>query len=148
MKIVIRKYEQSDSKDVVKCLEGLFDYLIPLDPLKRLRRLKPWGPRYTKELLSKITNNKGAYIVKNELYTGTSLEFTELEKVMKQIRSECKKPCKINLYSDRKAYELDIMPGEDNFSGFTEEQKSYLRTHVLAFWGIDDGDSIEYYPSK
>lgn len=95
-----------------------------------------------------ITDNKGAYIVKNELYTGTSLEFTELEKVMKQIRSECKKPCKINLYSDRKAYELDIMPGEDNFSGFTEEQKSYLRTHVLAFWGIDDGDSIEYYPSK
>lgn len=95
-----------------------------------------------------ITDNKGTYIVKNELYTGTSLEFIALEKVMKQIRSECKKPCKINLYSDRKAYELDIMPGEDNFSGFTEEQKSYLRTHVLAFWGIDEGDSIEYYPSK
>lgn len=95
-----------------------------------------------------ITENKGAYIVKNEIYIGTSLEFTILEKVMKQIRSECKKPCKINLYSDRKAYELDIMPGEDNFSGFTEEQKGYLRTHVLAFWGIDQGDSIEYYPSK
>ena len=95
-----------------------------------------------------ITKNRGEYIVKNMIYTGTSLEFIELEKIMKQIRSECQKPCKINLYSDRKAYEIDIMAGESNFDGYTEEQRNYLQGHALAFWGIDQGDSIEYYPSK
>lgn len=95
-----------------------------------------------------ITKNQGSYIVKNMIYTNASLDLTKIEKVMKEIRSECKKPCKINLYSDRAAYDLDIMAGESNFDGFTDQQRNYLATHILAFWGIDEGDSIEYYPSK
>ena len=95
-----------------------------------------------------ITKNQGAYIVKNMVYTETNLDLSKIETVMKEIRSGCSKPCKINLYSDRKAYELDIMAGEKNFSGFTDEQRNYLSTHILAFWGIDEGDNIEYYPSK
>lgn len=94
------------------------------------------------------TKNRGVYLVKNMMYTGASLDLANLEKVMKDIRSECPKSCKINLYSDRQAYELDIMAGESNFNGYSDQQKNYLSTHVLAFWGIDNGDSIEYYPSK
>ncbi len=95
-----------------------------------------------------ITENRGQYVVKNMIYKGTSLGLLELEKVMKDIRSTCQKPCKINLYSDREAYELDIMAGESSFDGYTEAQKNFLSTHLLAFWGIDNGDVIEYYPAK
>lgn len=104
--------------------------------------------RQTKLFEEIVTSNKGDYIVKNVVYKGANLDFVELEKIMKQIRSECKKTCKINLYSDRQAYELDIMAGESNFNGYSQEQKNYLATHILAFWGIADGDSIEYYPNK
>lgn len=95
-----------------------------------------------------VTKNRGSYIVKNMIYTDTSLDFTNIEKTMKNIRSTCKKPCKINLYSNREAYDLDIMAGESSFNGYTNEQKNYLSTHILAFWGIDNGDNIEYYPAK
>jgi len=94
------------------------------------------------------TKNQGSYIVKNMVYSGVSIEFPIIEKIMKEIRAECQKPCKINLYSNREAYDLDIMAGESNFDGYTDQQKNYLSTHLLAFWGIDDGDNIEYYPSK
>lgn len=94
------------------------------------------------------TENQGIYLVKNMIYTGTNLELSSIEKVMKDIRATCPKPCKINLYSDREAYEIDILAGEDNFDGFTEKQRSYLSSHLLGFWGVDDGDVIEFYPNK
>lgn len=94
------------------------------------------------------TSNKGVYIVKNVVYKGVSLDFVVLGKVIKQIRSECSKPCKINLYSNRQAYDLDIMAGETNFKGYSDEQRNYLATHILAFWGIEKGDNIEFYPNK
>jgi len=95
-----------------------------------------------------VTKNQGSYIVKNMIYMDSSLDLTQIEKAMKSIRAECKKPCKINLYSNREAYDLDIMAGESSFDGFTDQQRNYLATHLLAFWGIDEGDVIEYYPSK
>ena len=63
MDVVIRKYNQADRDDVVRCLEGLFDYLTPLDPLKRMRRLPPWGKLYTTSLLHKIKKHTGIIFV-------------------------------------------------------------------------------------
>lgn len=57
--IQIRKFSGFDRKDLVRCLEGLCDYLIPLDPIKRIRRLPPWGTSYTRSLLQKIKRNNG-----------------------------------------------------------------------------------------
>lgn len=94
------------------------------------------------------TENKGAYIVRNVKYTGTAMDVADLEKVMQQIRGECQKPCKINLYADTEAYNLDIQAGESNFDGYTDAQKNYMKKHILAFWGIGEGDIIEYYPTE
>lgn len=94
------------------------------------------------------TPNNGTYIVRNVVYTGNDLELTTIGKTMNQIRSECNKPCKINLYADRKAYEIDTLWETDNFEVFTAEQSSYMKNHLIAFWGIDDGDAIEFYPLK
>jgi hypothetical protein len=90
----------------------------------------------------------GSYDVINALYTGASLEFKKIEEVMKIIRSKCDKPCKINLYSTRETYELDILPGQPSFNGYNDAQKNYLSNHILAFWGMGKSDSVEYYPAK
>lgn len=87
------------------------------------------------------TENKGAYEVKNVVYTGTSLEIATLEKVLKEIKNNCSKDCKINLYKDRKAYDIDI-----NYESRTDEERAYLADNLIAYWGIDE--QIEYYPNK
>ncbi len=61
--VQIRTFNPSDRKDLVRCLEGLCDYLIPLDPLKRIRRLPAWGKTYTRSLLSKIKHHNGIIYV-------------------------------------------------------------------------------------
>ncbi len=59
----IRKYNPSDRKDLVMSLEDLCDYLIPLDPLKRIRRLPAWGKTYTRSLLGKIKHHHGVIYI-------------------------------------------------------------------------------------
>lgn len=92
------------------------------------------------------TENMGPYLVQNVKYTGTSMEIKDFEKTMKQVRKTCDKPCKINLYADLKAYNLDMQSAQNSFPGHTPEEKSYMKKHILAFWGIEKGDVIEYYP--
>lgn len=63
MDTTIRKYKSSDRKELKKCLEGLCDYLIPLDPLKKIRRLPEWATLYSRSLLEKIKRNDGVIYV-------------------------------------------------------------------------------------
>lgn len=63
MDTTIRRYRSSDHKELEKCLEGLCDYLIPLDPLKKIRRLPTWVTLYTRSLLEKIKRNDGVIYV-------------------------------------------------------------------------------------
>ncbi len=63
MNISIRLYDQSDKDAVILCLEGLCDYLSPLDPLKKIRRLPPWGKKYMSWLLNKVKRQDGVIFV-------------------------------------------------------------------------------------
>lgn len=63
MNTQIRKYKNSDKKALVKCLEDLVDYIIPLDPLKRCRRLPEFGKQYTDALLKKIEKQNGVIYI-------------------------------------------------------------------------------------
>ena len=63
MNSTVRKYRPSDQHALMKCLEGLCDYLIPLDPLKRIRRHPTWGKTYTRSLLDKINHHNGVIYV-------------------------------------------------------------------------------------
>ncbi len=59
MEIKIEKYKESDKQDLVKCMVELQDYLISIDPMKRLRRVPDYGKKYTDNLLEKINKHKG-----------------------------------------------------------------------------------------
>jgi len=50
---------KNNKKVLVKLIEELQDYLIQMDPLKRLRRLPEYGEIYTDNLLKKIKKHKG-----------------------------------------------------------------------------------------
>ena len=63
MNITVRPYDQSDKDDVIFCLENLSDYLSPLDPFKKIRRLPPWGRKYMNWLLDKVKKQDGAIFV-------------------------------------------------------------------------------------
>ncbi|MEK9143885.1 MAG: GNAT family N-acetyltransferase [Patescibacteria group bacterium] len=63
MHITTRPYDQSDRDAVVLCLEALSDYLSPLDPLKKIRRLPPWGKKYMGWLLNKVKRQRGIIFV-------------------------------------------------------------------------------------
>jgi ribosomal protein S18 acetylase RimI-like enzyme len=60
----IIKYN-NEKQDLIKLMETLQDYLISIDPLKRLRRLPEYGEIYVNDLLEKIKENQGViYIAK------------------------------------------------------------------------------------
>ncbi|MCX6739888.1 MAG: GNAT family N-acetyltransferase [Candidatus Parcubacteria bacterium] len=50
---------QDEQEVLIKLIEELQDYLIQLDPLKRLHRLPGYGKSYTANLLKKIENQEG-----------------------------------------------------------------------------------------
>lgn len=56
--IIIKKY-QNNKNILVEFMEKLQDYLIQIDPLKRLRRLPKYGDFYVNNLLQKIEKNDG-----------------------------------------------------------------------------------------
>lgn len=63
MEIIFKQYTKSNFKDLEKCMEKLQDFLIDIDPLKRLRRLPAYSKNYTKNLIEKISKQEGMIIL-------------------------------------------------------------------------------------
>ena len=78
---------KNNKKVLVKLIEELQDYLIQIDPLKRLRRLPQYGEMYIKTLLQKIKKQDGIiYIAESEntpvgMIAGIIEEQTEKDKL-------------------------------------------------------------------
>lgn len=63
MEIKYRIYQKTDFNSLAKCMEKLQDFLIRLDPLKRLQRAQGYGKLYTEDLLKKIAKHDGIIIL-------------------------------------------------------------------------------------
>ncbi len=63
MKIIFKHYRESNFEDLEKCIEKLQDFLVDIDPLKRLRRLPAYSENYTKNLIKKIFKQDGLIIL-------------------------------------------------------------------------------------
>jgi len=61
--IKISEYKSEDKTNFACLIDELQDYLVELDPLKRLRRLDGYGLNYVNKLLAKFKNNKGMILV-------------------------------------------------------------------------------------
>ncbi len=59
MDIVIREYREADREALRDCMEKLQDYIVSVDPLKRVRRAPEFGEEYTKWLLELIHGKNG-----------------------------------------------------------------------------------------
>ncbi|MDD4984063.1 MAG: GNAT family N-acetyltransferase [Candidatus ainarchaeum sp.] len=63
MEIIFKEYKETDFKDLALCMERLQDYVVVIDPLKRLHRLKNKGEFYTNNLIKKINKGNGRIIL-------------------------------------------------------------------------------------
>jgi len=63
MEIKFKQYSKSDFNDLRSCMEGLQDYIVITDPLKRLRRPKNYGKTYTDNLIKKVKTQDGSIIL-------------------------------------------------------------------------------------
>lgn len=61
--IKLRSYCISDFDALVKLMEGLQNYLVGIDPNKRLRMKKSYGRSYTNALLKDIKENRGTILL-------------------------------------------------------------------------------------
>lgn len=59
MELKFKQYRETDFKDLLLCMEGLQDFIVNTDPLKRLRRMKKYGKYYTENLIKKIDKHDG-----------------------------------------------------------------------------------------
>ena len=59
MKIKFKEYQKNDFKDLDRCMIQLQDFLLKIDPLKRLRRSSNYSPQYTNNVLEKVTKYDG-----------------------------------------------------------------------------------------
>src|SRR3989338_7083150 len=59
MKIKFKEYQKNDFKDLDRCMIQLQDFLLKIDPLKRLRRASKYSPQYTQNVLEKVTKYDG-----------------------------------------------------------------------------------------
>ena len=55
--MIIREYQPQDRKALVKLVENFQDYLVKIDPLKRLRREPAYGQVYTQRVLKQVRND-------------------------------------------------------------------------------------------
>ena len=63
----IREYRSSDRVAVVECMERFGDYFVPLDPMKRTRRMPGYGEWFTDKMLEHVDRNQGlVYVVENQ----------------------------------------------------------------------------------
>lgn len=61
--ITIEEYNPLDKAIVIKFMERLQDYLVALDPMRRLKRESDYGKKYTELLLSKVLRNNGRIFI-------------------------------------------------------------------------------------
>ena len=61
--VKIIKYSPAHKAALISLIEELQDYLVDLDPLKRLRRLPEYGEIYVNNLLKNIKKNHGIILV-------------------------------------------------------------------------------------
>ena len=67
MAITIRKYKNSDKKQLIDIMNKFQGYLVTIDDMKRTRRLPKYGIEYVKETLKEIKENHGIlYVTENE----------------------------------------------------------------------------------
>ena len=59
MKIKFKEYQKNDFKDLDRCMIQLQDFLVKMDPLKRLRRSSKYSPQYANNILEKVTKYDG-----------------------------------------------------------------------------------------
>jgi len=66
MKIELRRFQASDRVHIVRCLEGLQDYLVAIDEMKFTRRMPEYGEYFTRRLLENVNGNNGViYVAEN-----------------------------------------------------------------------------------
>ncbi len=63
MKIKFKKYQKNDFKEFDKCMVQLQDFLVRMDPLKRLRRSSKYSPQYSRNVIEKITKYDGVILL-------------------------------------------------------------------------------------
>jgi hypothetical protein len=61
MNIKIIAYENQYRAQIIKLFEDFQDYLVELDPLKRLRRLPGYGEQITEKTLKEMDEQHGAF---------------------------------------------------------------------------------------
>lgn len=61
--ISIKQFEPKDKETLFSLIEELQDYLVQIDPLKRLCRLPGYGEKYTNKLLQKIKDGDGIIFI-------------------------------------------------------------------------------------
>lgn len=85
MNIEIREYREEDKKFIPELMNRFQDYLVGIDPLKRLRRTPDYGEVYAADFLNRIEKHHGKmYVATDEgalvgLVGGILLEQTELD---------------------------------------------------------------------
>ncbi|MDQ3099597.1 MAG: GNAT family N-acetyltransferase [bacterium] len=72
MDIQLIEYTDKYKKQVIKLFEDFQDYLISIDPLKRLRRMPEYGEHILSETLTDANKHKGKFylLVENEAAIG------------------------------------------------------------------------------
>lgn len=86
------------------------------------------------------------------LYSGADKTKETIEKIAKEIKEkECKKPCNISIYDDKKAVDLDLeyQKTRDMAEATNWKEKNYVfvADHLLGFQEFGT-DTFAYYPYK
>ena len=66
MNLIYREYTENDVGQVISLMDQFQDYLVQLDPEKRLRLLSGYGEKKVAEMLEKIEKEHGAIFVAEE----------------------------------------------------------------------------------
>ena len=92
------------------------------------------------------------------LYTGTDKSKEYLENIAKEIKSnECKKPCNVDLYDDKSAFDLqqqyDQMMGsfdtkQSELDSWKKKNYVFVADHLLGYLEFSDEAYFNYYPYK
>jgi len=86
MDLIIREYQEGDRELLQSLVEKLMDFVVDIDPVRRIRRMKKFGEVNTLKLLKKINENVG------------KIYFAKLDgKVIGYVAGFCPKQSKENL---------------------------------------------------
>lgn len=63
MPITIREYQPTDQPTLIKLYEDFQDYLVAMDPIKRIRRLPSYGKHTLQTTLLDVQNKNGVFYI-------------------------------------------------------------------------------------